>query len=55
MRICLSRAAHLSANEYANGCDMDMNVDMDMEVKSKYIGDFSPRDQSINKSFKRPK
>jgi len=41
MRICLRRAAHISANGDANGYDMDTDVDMDIGVKSVYIRPYS--------------
>ena len=56
MRICLRRAAHISANGDANGYDTDTDVDMDIGVNLVYIRAFQPREeQSINKSFQNPK
>jgi hypothetical protein len=46
MRICLRRAAHISANRYANG--YDMNTDVDVGDKSVYIYRPSAPEISVN-------
>jgi len=51
MRICLRRAAHISANGYANGHDKDTDVVMDIGVKSVCIRAFWPREISQSTSL----
>jgi hypothetical protein len=60
MRICLEKAAHISAERRISvqmdmQTDIDMETNMDMGVKYVYIGAFGPRVKSINKAVEASK